>query len=183
MQPKAELFGVRPRVWVLMALMALITLAIGVVYLSHQLTDQALSINTTAQTRSLTTQLESAKTTAPPSRQLVIRTDNSSTNAAQILQNLSDPDSNIRLHALNQMAALKLEIEDVLPLLIACLHDSEARVRAEAALHLGTLGMPANDAVAVLKQVAFTDTNDLVRSRAKDALYNIRFYDFGQQDF
>ena len=176
MQPKAELFGVRPRIW------ALIALGVGAAYLGSRFADKTPSTEPSARTPSLTG-LESPILTATPSRQLLPPTTHSSTNDAQILQSLSDPDSNIRLRALNQMAALKLENQDVLPLLIACLHDSEARVRAEAALQLGALGMPANDAVAVLKQLAFTDTNDLVRSRAKDALYNIRFYDFGPQDF
>ena len=34
------------------------------------------------------------------------------------------------------------------------------------------------DAVPMLKQLAQTETDDLVRARVKDALYNIRMYDY-----
>ena len=71
--------------------------------------------------------------------------------------------------------------ESAIPQLIECLDHPSAVIRAEAAFRLGTYRQAALDAAPALKKVAREDEDDLVRSRAKDALFNIRVYDFGPQ--
>ena len=178
MQRKAELWGVRPRIWVFTVLGVTLAFLAGrprnepVKHSSEQLSPSDITSSMAA---------SKAESTHPP------RAASSHTNSTAalpaIIRHLSDPDANIRFSALEELSTLKLGQQDLLPLLIACLNDSHPRVRASAALHLGALRMSAGDAVPALKQLAFTDTNELVRSRAKDALYNIRFYDFGPNDF
>jgi len=177
MERNAELFGIRARIW------GIVVLGTAVVYLAARFSHKPTS--------SISTPVP-PDTVAPPivasmpgrtGAKAINATSHSNSDAATIVHNLSDPDPGIRLQALVQLQALKPSPQDVLPLLIACLNDSDAHVRAETALCLGALRMAANDAVPALKQLAFSDTNELVRSRAKDALYNIRFYDFGPKDF
>ena len=95
-----------------------------------------------------------------------------------LLQRFSDPDANVRLRALKQLNGLGVSTAESISILTAFLADADPRIRAYAALRLGSYSMAATDAVPVLKELAFTDPNDLVRSRAKDALVNIRLYDF-----
>lgn len=97
---------------------------------------------------------------------------------AALLQALSDPDVSVRLDALRQLAALKKQDSEVIATLIACLSDPEASVRAFAVARLGAFRMAASDAVPRLKELARDDPNEQVRSRARDALYNIRLYDY-----
>lgn len=95
-----------------------------------------------------------------------------------VLQQLSDPDPKVRLAALDRLEHLRPAAPDAIPVLNTCLHDSDPDVRAKAALQLGAYRMLAADAVPELKRLAFGDNNEIVRSRAKDALYNIRLYDY-----
>lgn len=95
-----------------------------------------------------------------------------------LLQRFSDPEANVRLRALEKLESLGVCNDQSLAILTAFLSDSDPRIRAYAALRLGSYSMAAIEAVPVLKQLAFTDPNELVRSRAKDALVNIRLYDF-----
>ncbi|MGZ8919374.1 MAG: HEAT repeat domain-containing protein [Limisphaerales bacterium] len=97
-----------------------------------------------------------------------------------MLQRLSDPDASVRLKTLEELDVLKLPEKDLVPLLTTCLADVDPRVRAFAALRLGSLSIAASDAVPALKHLAKMDSDELVRSRAKDALFNIRFYDFSK---
>ena len=73
---------------------------------------------------------------------------------------------------------MELPNSERISLLTACLSDSDPRIRAHAALRLGSFRLAAMDAVPMLKQLAQTETDDLVRARVKDALYNIRMYDY-----
>lgn len=97
---------------------------------------------------------------------------------AKILQQLSDPDANVRLATVEALEKLEVPNSERISLLTACLSDSDPRIRAHAALRLGSFRLAAMDAVPMLKQLAQTETDDLVRARVKDALYNIRMYDY-----
>ena len=95
-----------------------------------------------------------------------------------LLQRLSDPDKDVRLAAIGELAELHPTASDAVPVLNSCLQDTDPEVRASAVLQLGSYRMLAADCVPQLKLLAFNDDSDLVRSRAKDALYNIRLYDY-----
>lgn len=95
-----------------------------------------------------------------------------------LLQRLSDPDKNIRLAAIRELEELRPAASDAVPVLNSCLQDPDPEVRASAVVQLGSYRMLAADSVPQLKLLAFGDDSDLVRSRAKDALYNIRLYDY-----
>jgi hypothetical protein len=99
------------------------------------------------------------------------------------LMRLSDPDPSVRLGALEHLVTLDLPTSELVPHLTACLNDREPRIRAFAATELGFISMAASEAVPVLKQLAEFDADERVRDRAKDALYNIRLYDFPLRDF
>lgn len=176
MQRKAEFWGVRPRFWVFTVLGVVFAFLVG------QPRNEPIEQTSEQQLYSEITATLPAKIPEQPQPTISSRT-NSIAALPAIIRHLSDPDANIRFTALEELSTLKLAPHDLLPLLIACLNDSDPRIRADAALRLGALRLIAGDAVPALKQLAFTDTNDLVRSRAKDALYNIRFYDFGPKDF
>jgi HEAT repeat protein len=97
---------------------------------------------------------------------------------AKLLQQLSDPEVNVRLSAVETLEGLELPSSERVTLLTACLSDSDPRIRAHAALRLGSLRLAAVDALPVLKQLAQIETDDVVRARVRDALYNIRMYDY-----
>jgi HEAT repeat protein len=97
---------------------------------------------------------------------------------AKLLQELSDPDVNVRLRAVKALEELHLPNTECVRLLTACLSDSDPRIRAYAALRLGSFRFVAIDAVPTLKQLAQTEPDEVVLSRVKDALYNIRMYDY-----
>lgn len=69
--------------------------------------------------------------------------------------------------------------ETDLPYLISCLSDPSPHVRAEAAAALSTFSVSAREAIPALTSVAENDSDENVRKRAKEALYNIRGYDRG----
>ncbi|HEX7863099.1 MAG TPA: HEAT repeat domain-containing protein [Verrucomicrobiae bacterium] len=100
-----------------------------------------------------------------------------------VLLQLSDPDAKVRRSALTFLPVLTPPNYDVVPILTACLNDTDADVRATAAEQLSAMRMSAIAAVPKLKELAKLDLNERVQSRAKDALYNIRGYDFGLKDF
>jgi HEAT repeat protein len=85
----------------------------------------------------------------------------------------------IRLQAIADWTRIEKDLGELVPLLATCLDDSDPEVRARAAFELGLLRMMASDAVPQLKALALNDSVDRVRSHARDALYNIRLYDFG----
>lgn len=97
---------------------------------------------------------------------------------AALVQALSDPEAPVRSKALANLPAMRLEAAALLPLLAACLSDSDPRIRAEAIIQMGKLGMRAAEAVPLLKRILEEDPDETVRERAKDALHNIRGYDF-----
>ena len=178
MQRKAEFWGVRPRIWIFTML------GVALAFLAGRTGNQPLELSSDQLPSSkITSSLAANKTENTQPQPAISPGTNSTTALPSIIRHLSDPDANIRISALEELGNLNLAQLDLLPLLIACLNDSDSRIRADAALRLGALRMSAGDAVPALKQLAFTDTNELVRSRAKDALYNIRFYDFGPNDF
>ena len=178
MQRKAEFWGVRPRIWVFTML------GVALAYFAGRTGTSPLELSSDQLPSSkITSSLAANKTEKTQPQPTVSPNTNSTAALPAIIRHLSDPDTNIRVSALEDLSKLKLAQQDLLPLLIACLNDSDPRIRADAALRLGALRMSAGDAVPALKQLAFTDINELVRSRAKDALYNIRFYDFGPNDF
>lgn len=115
---------------------------------------------------------------AEPLRAVFTAADSSHGEWTRILQRLSDPDTGIRLEALEDLRRFGPHANEAVPVLISCLQDRDPQVRASAATQLGALRMAAADAVPQLKLLAFNDDDDSVRSRAKDALYNIRLYDF-----
>jgi len=73
--------------------------------------------------------------------------------------------------------------ESSIPELIECLRHPSPPVRAAAALALGAQRFGALEAIPVLKELAHDDSDDVVRRRASDALYNIRLYDWGPGEF
>jgi HEAT repeat protein len=97
---------------------------------------------------------------------------------ATLLQQLSDPDAKVRLATLEKLDNSELSNTEQVSLLTGCLLDSDARIRAHAALRLGSFRATAIEAIPALKQLAESESDDLVRARVKDALYNIRMYDY-----
>lgn len=97
---------------------------------------------------------------------------------AATLQLLSDPDPERRLEAAKKLDHLELGTGEVVAALTTCLRDTDANVRAHAVVRLGLMRLAAMDAVPVLKDMVQTDPVEQVRSHAKDALYNIRGYDY-----
>jgi hypothetical protein len=94
------------------------------------------------------------------------------------LHALSDPDPGVRLNAVNSVRTSALTGGAVISALIACLSDADPRIRAAAAHELGRYRWAAAEAVPMLKPLAKDDPDDAVRNRAREALYNIRLYDF-----
>ena len=66
-----------------------------------------------------------------------------------------------------------------LPYLISCLSDPSAYVREQAASALSMFSVSAHEAIPELTRVAENDPEEIVRQRAREALYNIRGYDGG----
>ena len=97
---------------------------------------------------------------------------------AKLLQQFSDPDADVRLNAAEALEKLEMPNTERISLLSACLSDSDPRIRAHAALKLGSFRVAAMDAVPILKQLEQTESDELVRARVKDALFNIRMYDY-----
>ena len=174
MQWKAELLGVRAHVW------ACVLLGLGSLFVLDELgsghgeMEATIIVDNSPAVEA--TKIEAAVRSHPPS--FIHLSTPAERKKAAILQRLSDPDSNIRLKTLEELDALELPKAESVPLLTTCLSDADSRVRAYAALRLGSLRMLAMDAVPTLKHLARTDTDELVRSRAKDALCNIRLYDY-----
>jgi hypothetical protein len=106
----------------------------------------------------------------------------SATLPQSILLQLSDPEAELRRTALVILPIMAPVNYDLVPVLTACLNDLDAGVRAKAAEHLGAMRMSATAAVPKLKELMADDPDEVVQSRAKDALYNIRGYDFGRKD-
>jgi hypothetical protein len=99
-----------------------------------------------------------------------------------LVQALSDPDPHVRQDALDELEGIRPSREEILPTLIACLRDVNPEVRGKAILMISQFGLEAMEAVPVLKCLSKEDTDPKVRSRAADALYNIRFYDYAIGD-
>ena len=173
MQWKAELLGVRAHVW------ACVLLGAGSIFVLNQLQpgrgpiEQSGLNHSTADTPA---KIQPSVRPHPAASNHVVHS--SERKKAAVLQRLSDPDPNIRLKSLEELDLLELPRTESVPLLTTCLSDADSRIRASAALRLGSLSMLAMEAVPTLKHLARTDTDELVRSRAKDALYNIRLYDY-----
>ena len=95
-----------------------------------------------------------------------------------ILLQLSDPDADVRRSALSLVPILTPTNYDVVPILTACLNDADPEIRAAATQQLSEMRLRASAAVPKLKELAKFDSDERVQSRAKDALYNIRGYDY-----
>ena len=172
MQRTGEWFGVRAPIW---AAASLSLLAIVI----------SLTLRTEPQTQD--TPVSKTPSSAEPHQhfapnQSIVHaptTNRSNSDPAftSLLQRLSDPDPNLRLAALESLEKIELPATDRVALLTAALSDADPRIRAHAALRLGSFHVVALDAVPALKQLAQNDPDDLVRSRVKEALYNIRLYD------
>ena len=170
MQRTGEMFGVRARVWMGASVASLI-LCVGV-----QIAWQ--KAGPPAENLSLGAELSVSTTTSPAPARTTAPVNGIDAAFANLLQQLSDPDVNIRLSAVETLDGLDLPSSERVTLLTACLSDSDPRIRAHAALGLGSLRLAAVDAVPVLKHLAQIETDDVVRARVKDALYNIRMYDY-----
>lgn len=173
MRGNAEPLGVRAHIW----LFAL--LGVGAILVMPQLRHESAPPKRPAKANVPHTEAAGVRfhSRSHPSP-LFYEHNSSGHHMAAMLQRLSDPDANVRLKTLEALEVLKLPENETVPLLITCLADVDPRVRASAALRLGSLSMAARDAVPALKHLAKMDSDELVRSRAKDALFNIRFYDF-----
>jgi hypothetical protein len=172
MRRNAELLGVRAPVW------AFVVLGAASIFVATQLSpDRGREESFTVVNHVHTAAVNRPLVRHRPASFVYIN-DLADRQKATILQRLSDPDPQVRLKTLEQIEALDLPGSERVPLLIGCLADADSRVRALAATRLGFLSMTASDAVPALKQLVQTDTDELVRSRAKDALYNIRLYDY-----
>lgn len=174
MQWKAELLGVRAHVWTCVLLGVGTSIALS--QLKPERGDMEHTLVVDNSPAPAAAKIQPAVRSHP--RSFVHVSTPAERKKAAMLQRLSDPDSNIRLKTLEKLDALELPKTESVPLLTTCLSDADSRVRAYAALRLGSLSMLAMDAVPTLKHLARTDTDELVRSRAKDALYNIRLYDY-----
>ncbi len=95
---------------------------------------------------------------------------------AGLLEFARDPDPEMRVEALESLGWVgRWEPGQVVPVLLQCLADQEARVRAEAAEALGKMarqGAKVEDAVPALRQAA-QDPDQRVRNEAEEALENI----------
>ena len=170
MHRKGEILGIRTALWVY----SLSGIALSSVLYFHGTTEKSIEAPTVQEAEKLERMSESS---LPRDQRNNIPAEGG-TVPAELLLALSDPDAAVRLEAVGRVSSLELNKSESIMLLIACLNDSDPGVRAVSALQLGALRMEAMDAVPTLKRLAKDDEDETVRSRAKDALYNIRFYDF-----
>jgi hypothetical protein len=94
----------------------------------------------------------------------------------KIHERTGDPDPNVRNEATILLAKLR-RAESVAVLLGKPVHDVNARVRANAALSLGAIGLPAREANAFLIEM-LRDEDPGVVERAREALNRINDKDF-----
>lgn len=176
MAREAAILGIRLRVWLCVSacLLALHLLRLG--FDSETENGMQVMVKGSTTSHSRVTPVHHGE--AKPLRTVFTAADSSHGEWTRILQRLSDPDTGIRLEALEDLRRLGPHANEAVPVLISCLQDLDPQVRAYAATQLGAHRMAAADAVPRLKSLAFNDSDDVVRSRAKDALYNIRLYDF-----
>jgi len=87
---------------------------------------------------------------------------------------LSDPDYKIRREAVAKLGNFGATDPGVVPALIGCLHDVDARVRGEAVLALAKIGPDAKRAIGDLDAMARQDRDAKVREYAARALERLR---------
>jgi len=162
------MFGMRRRVWIA-AFVAAIVFCVA-----HQRKKGGLSHE---RIESIQKTAPISKTTSPAPPRLA-ESNGTEPAFAKLLQQLSDPDAEVRLIAVEELDHLEAPDSERVSLLTACLSDTDARIRAHAALRLGSFRVAAIDAVPTLKQMQETETDEIVRARVKDALFNIRMYDY-----
>ncbi len=173
MQRTGEMFGVRVRVWIGALL------GVTVFCVALQLARKTGSTAPNAESKkNLNEALSVSAHISPAPPVATVPQNGFDPTYAKLLQELSDPDVNVRVRAVETLDKLDLPNSECVSLLTGCLSDSDARIRAHAALRLGSFRLAAMDAVPTLKQLAQTESDDLVRARVKDALYNIRMYDY-----
>ena len=168
------MFGVRARVWIGAFLgVLIITFALQLVHWKERSSAERRNVTPSPGERYGVLEVTSP---APPATNFPVHGLNQG--FAELLQQLSDPDANVRLAAILSLEQSELPNNERVSLLTGCLSDSDSRVRAHAALRLGSFRVAAIEAVPMLKQLAESDPDDVVRARVKDALYNIRMYDY-----
>ena len=172
MQPEVEFCGVRIQIWG----GALFTLALAFTSFYLRTDEQAHFDNPVPGSASANAQGDHAV-------QPIVSTPSFQHHSAPVLttallQKLSDPEATVRLQTLHRLQALELADDELLPILTACLADRDPAVRAFAADQMGQRRIAAAGAVPALKLLAKTDTDEWVRSRAREALLNIRIYDY-----
>ena len=170
MQRTGEMFGVRARVW--------IGAFLGVLIITFALQPVHWKKRSSAERANATPSHGVLEVTSPVPPATNFPMPGLNQGFAKLLQQLSDPDANVRLSAILSLEQSELPNNERVSLLTGCLSDSDSRVRAHAALRLGSFRVAAIEAVPMLKQLAESDPDDVVRARVKDALYNIRMYDY-----
>ena len=171
----AELLGIRTSIWLF--LFSLFALA-GAYRYSERYSEKRAEPPTPSP-RYHTTVDAALGNSETPSRENQFPNDNEfGTLPQSILLQLSDPDVQIRQSALRLLPTAAPPNYDPVPVLTACLNDVDPSMRAAAAEQLGLMRMTAAAAVPRLKELATADPDEVVQSRARDALYNIRLYDF-----
>src|SRR5687768_5705559 len=139
MRRTGEMFGMRRRVWIA-AFVAAIVFSVA-----HQRKKGGLSHE----------RIESIQKTAPisktisPAPPLSAESNGADPAFAKLLQLLSDPDAEVRLTAVEALDNLEISVGERVSLLTACLSDSDPRIRAHAALRLGSFRVAAIDAVPI----------------------------------
>ena len=86
---------------------------------------------------------------------------------------LADSDAVVRAAAAYSLGALKAEAAPAIPRLIELLSDSDVYVRRAAVFALGEIGPPAAASLGKLREVARTDSNEVVGSEALGAAARI----------
>jgi hypothetical protein len=178
MARKVESLGIRTSIWMLVGTSIAATIALwhsgksSPPKLSDPKTIVGARIQTEVPTRSPQAMANGSLSTKPPGEL-----------PQSVLLDLSDPDVNVRRSALSVLRVVAPPQYDLVPILTACLNDSDAVVRAGAVEQLSAMRFKAAAAVPKLKELLSDDPDEVVQSRAKDALYNIRGYDFGFKDF
>lgn len=91
----------------------------------------------------------------------------------QLIQDLSDPEITVRIHAATLIGWRGEEAVEAVPALIEMLADEDPRDRRMAALTLGNIGPAASEAIPALLDTINDDEDESVQEMAAEALEKI----------